>query len=131
MTMLQFVRHLIAGISSSNRPARHVVSALAFVAALVATVAARADVTDVMREIERSGSARVIVTMNTGAGLSGWKGAHSVAQQKAIVASASARIESDLSAAQIPVIKRFHTLPFTAVSVNHDQLLKLAALSSV
>ncbi len=91
----------------------------------------RADVTDVMREIERAGDARVIITMKTGDGRAAWEAARSVEQQRAVVADASERFARSMSAADIPMRKRFRTLPFAGARVNREQLLKLAGMAEV
>lgn len=102
----------------------------AFAAFLVVSPA-RADVTDVMREIERAGDARVIITMKTGDGRAAWEAARSVEQQRAVVADASERFARSMSAAEIPVRKRYRTLPFAGARVNREQLLKLAGMPEV
>ncbi len=124
--------------SSALRPAW--LRAVAFACALLGLAAtARADVGDVMREIERRGQARVIVTMRTdngsssGAsnGLGAWATARSAREQRAMVADAQVRVERSMSAAAIPITHRFNTLPFVGARVDRDQLLKLAAMPDV
>ena len=126
--------------SASRRPAW--LRGCAFALALFGVAgAAQAEVGDVMREIERSGNARVIITMRTGnndgndrtgrTGLRNWAMARSVREQSAMVADAQVRVERSMSAAAIPITHRFRTLPFAGARVNRDQLLKLAAMSDV
>ena len=119
-----------ANVSLSGLKRSFAAGLFAFAALLVAGPV-RADVTDVMREIERAGDARVVITMKTGDGRAAWEAARSVEQQRAVVADASERFARSMSAAEIPVRKRYRTLPFAGARVNREQLLKLAGMPEV
>jgi len=113
-----------------HRTFRTGLAALALI--FMSVAAARADVTDVMREVERNGSARVIITMRTGGnGHRGWNRSQSVEQQRATVDAAAPTFERRMAAANIPLIRRFHTLPFAGAVVDGRQLMNLATMPEV
>src|SRR5258708_2917296 len=69
-------------------------------ALLMTIVPARADVTQIMREIQRNGSARVIITMKTGEQTrAAWSRTQTVEQQRSTVATIGARVVQQLQTA--------------------------------
>jgi len=91
---------------------------------------ARADVTEIMREIQRTGSARVIVTMKNGEHAV-WSMAQPATAQREAVAALSANVTRRMSAAAIPVTQRYITLPYVGAVVNAAQLQALASMPEV
>ena len=79
-------------------------AALAVATVLAVAATARADVTDILREIQRNGSARVVITMKTGgtAGVT-WRRGQVAEQQRHAVASVRTVMRDRLHAAAIPV----------------------------
>ncbi|TAL01870.1 MAG: hypothetical protein EPO08_09285 [Rhodospirillaceae bacterium] len=120
---------LLRGVSCR----RALLPALAILGVLLAMgVPARADINDVMHEVQRVGSARVIITMKTDSGgRRAWTMAQSVDMQRATVAAAAPAFEQRLQAANIPLMRRYKTLPFAGAVVNADQLMSLAAMPEV
>ncbi len=98
--------------------------------ALTLPTAARADVDDVLKKIQRDGSARVLVRMKTDRALE-WSARQPAAGQRAAVAAALDTMEPTLRRARITPSRTFRTLPFVAASVTQEQLLSLAASPDV
>src|SRR5262245_25408065 len=93
-------------------------------------VPAYADVTDALQEIQRKGTARVIVRMRTPEAGQVWA-AQSVPRQRAAVAAAVDGLAPKLRAARIERVRTFRTLPFVAATVTREQLLSLAEAPDV
>jgi subtilisin family serine protease len=105
---------------------------VSFIAFGLAVAPAQADVTQVMREVERAGTARVIITMKTGETTRGrWAMAQSVDQQRRIVASANAGLEQRMRGARIPLTRRYATLPYAGAVVDAEQLASLVKMPEV
>ncbi len=104
-----------------------------FAGAFICLVAAPAyaDVTDAMREVQRTGQARVIVRMRSQAGAEMWSAAQSVNRQRAAVSAAVDNLAPRLRAAKIEGVRTFRTLPYVAATVNREQLLDLAQSADV
>ena len=91
---------------------------LAILFAATVSAAARADVTDAMREIERKGYARVIVRMNADNGADNWTPTAPAERQRVAVAAARVNIDADFHRAGITNARGFRTLPFVTATVS-------------
>jgi subtilisin family serine protease len=96
-----------------------------------ATTPALADIEGALKDIERTGQARIIVRMKTDAGQRSWAAASSAGEQRAMVTEATPQVERALRRANARMEKRFNTLPFVATTVDREQLLSLAAAPEV
>ncbi len=90
-----------------------------------AAVPAHADVTDVLREIERGGYARIIVRMRAQTDAAAWIADQPATRQRAAVAAALDEMRPALRDARIEGARSFRTLPFVAATVSREQLLSL------
>ncbi|MGZ5787662.1 MAG: hypothetical protein ACXWJM_17250, partial [Ramlibacter sp.] len=94
---------------SSRCVARRIVLALLALALPLLSVAAQADVGDALKEIQKSGHARVVLRMRSGQ--LEWTKEASVARQATAVEAAVSEAEPALGAAHVRNYRRFHTLP--------------------
>ena len=101
------------------------------VAGLAAVSPARAEVTDVLKSIQRDGQARVLVRMKSDSGAAAWSPGQSAVRQRAAVAAALDNVRPSLRSARINAYKTFHTLPLVATTVTQDQLLSLMSAPDV
>ncbi len=100
-------------------------------AGLAVTSPARAEVTDVLKSIQRDGQARVIVRMKSDTGAAAWSTTQSALGQRAAVSAALDNVRPALRSARINTYKTFHTLPLVATTVTQDQLLSLMSTANV
>ena len=90
--------------------------------AVAAPYPAHADVEDVLKRIQRDGSARVIVRMKADAGAAAWSAAQPAPRQREAVAAALEKVQPSLRGARINAYKTFRTLPLVSASVTQVQL---------
>ena len=86
---------------------------------------------DVLRRIQDSGSANVIVRIKSDDDRTAWKANHPAWRQKIAVASAMEDVKPSLAAAQLKNVRTFSTLPFLSASITQDQYMALIADDSV
>ncbi len=86
---------------------------------------------DVLRRIQDTGSANVIVRIKSDDDRVAWKANHPAWRQKLAVASALEDVEPSLAAAQLKNVRTFRTLPFLSASITQDQFMALIADDSV
>ncbi len=92
---------------------------------------ARADVEDAFRQIQRDGSANVIVRMKADSGAAAWKATQPAWRQRAAVAAALSKVKPSLANVQVDAVRPFRTLPFLSASVTQEQLMALIADDAV
>ena len=102
-------------------------AALCLVAFAPAYAPARAEVEDVLKQIQREGAARVVVRMKADRGDAAWSARAPVARQRAAVAAALEQTQPSLRRAHIGAYRSFRTLPLLAATVTHEQLMSLMA----
>lgn len=105
-------------------------------AALIASVCALsapawATAEDVLRQIQDSGVAKVIVRMKADADGQSWNATHPAWRQKMAVASAINEVKPSLVAAEIESFRTFSTLPFLTATITQEQLFALIADDAV
>lgn len=108
---------------------------VATVAALFAVHAASAPAwataEDVLRQLQDTDFANVIVRMKADSPAVAWNATHPAWRQKIAVAAALNDVKPSLIAAQVESYRTFSTLPFLSATVTQDQLLALIADDSV
>ncbi len=109
--------------------ARRLVLALSILALPLISGAARADVGDVLKAIQKDGHARVVMRMRTGQ--LPWMKDAPVGRQATAVEAALSDTTPALEAAHVRNYRRFRMLPYVAADVTQEQLLSLAASSAV
>ena len=114
---------------SSRSVARWLVLAFAVLALPLLSVAAKADVGDALKAIQKEGHARVVLRMRSSQ--LAWTKDASVGRQATAVEAALSDATPALDAAHVRSYRRFHTLPYLAADVDREQLLSLAASPAV
>jgi subtilisin family serine protease len=104
---------------------------LALLLVIAVAVPARADVEEVVKKIQRDGSARIIVRMKAEAGAAAWSPAQSATRQRAAAAAALENARPSLRNARINAYRTFRTLPLISATVNREQLLDLVGAPDV
>jgi subtilisin family serine protease len=92
---------------------------------------AHADVEEVLKKVQRDGSARVVVRMKADSGRAAWSARQPASSQRAAVAAAIEGIQPSLRRARIGAYKTFRTLPLVATTVTQDQLISLMGADNV
>jgi subtilisin family serine protease len=90
-----------------------------------------ADVEEVMKKIQRDGSARVLVRMKADSGRAAWSPRQPASAQRAAVAAALENAQPSFRRARIGAYKTFRTLPLVATTVTQEQLISLAGAEDV
>jgi hypothetical protein len=116
-------------LSSPRCTAGRLVLALALLALPLFSIAAQADVGDVLKAIQKDGHARIVMRMRSAH--MGWNKDASVGRQAAAVEVAASEAEPALEAAHVRHYRHFRTLPYLAADVDREQLLALAASPAV
>jgi subtilisin family serine protease len=108
-----------------------VASVAAIFAVSVAGAPAWATAEEVLRQLQESGFADVIVRMKADSPSAVWNATHPAWRQKIAVAAALNDVQPSLAAAQVESYRTFRTLPFLSATINQNQLLALIADDSV
>ncbi len=96
-----------------------------------ATVPAHAQVDDVLKQVQRDGSARVVVRLKADSGRAAWSPRQQASSQRAAVAAAVEGAQPSLRRARIGAYRTFRTLPLVATTVTQDQLISLMGADDV
>lgn len=92
---------------------------------------ARADVADVLKEIQQDGEARVLLRMKADRGPVPWAPRLSASRQRVAVATAMNEAAPALARARLASVKQFRTLPYVAATVTREQVMALVAEDAV
>ncbi len=103
----------------------------AMLAGVIVAVPAHAQLEDIMKQLDATGQARVIVRMQDVLQPGRWEGAVSVIDQRAAVRSMRRSFDSALLESDIVIDRSFSSLPFVGVKLDRERLGALMTLSEV